>query len=93
LADADTEDGYLLATEWPIYVFDAVAMVLVLGICWWWYVGDITSCRRHRRWIVLRARLSTRECIRVGREGGIMVWSGDTTALKSAQELYSGIRF
>jgi hypothetical protein len=43
MANADIEDGYLLATEWPIYDFDAVPMVLVPGICCWWYVGDITK--------------------------------------------------
>ena len=37
------EDGYLLANEWPIYVFDALLMVIVLVICCKWYVGDISK--------------------------------------------------
>ncbi|KAH7401287.1 RTA1 like protein-domain-containing protein [Pyrenochaeta sp. MPI-SDFR-AT-0127] len=35
------EEGYLLANEWPIYVFDAALMVIVLAICSTWYVGDV----------------------------------------------------
>lgn len=31
---------YLLANEWPIYVFDASLMVVVLAICARWYVAD-----------------------------------------------------
>ncbi|KAF1363485.1 hypothetical protein EJ07DRAFT_162737 [Lizonia empirigonia] len=34
------EDGYLLSNEWPIYVFDAALMAIVLAICSCWYVGD-----------------------------------------------------
>ncbi|KAL1612127.1 hypothetical protein SLS60_000350 [Paraconiothyrium brasiliense] len=37
------EDGYLLATEWPIYVFDALLMAIVLAICCKWYVRDIIT--------------------------------------------------
>ncbi|KAF2179272.1 RTA1-domain-containing protein [Zopfia rhizophila CBS 207.26] len=37
------EDGYLLSNEWPIYVFDALLMVIVLGICCLWYVGQTIS--------------------------------------------------
>lgn len=33
-------DGYLLANECPIYVFDAALMVVVLAICARWYVAD-----------------------------------------------------
>jgi len=33
-------EGYLLANEWPIYVFDAALMVVVLAICARWYVAD-----------------------------------------------------
>ncbi len=30
-------DGYLLSTEWPVYVFDAVPMLLAMGIFWQWW--------------------------------------------------------
>lgn len=30
--DISTEDGYLLKNEWPLYVFDALLMVLVLTV-------------------------------------------------------------
>ncbi|KAH6618831.1 RTA1 like protein-domain-containing protein [Boeremia exigua] len=33
------KDGYLLANEWPIYVFDATLMAGVLVICSYWYIG------------------------------------------------------
>ncbi|KAH8593053.1 RTA1 like protein-domain-containing protein [Bisporella sp. PMI_857] len=36
-------DGYLLSREWPIYVFDALPMAIVLFICSKWYVGSIKS--------------------------------------------------
>jgi hypothetical protein len=32
----------LLRVEWPIYVFDAVPMAIVLVACNWWYI-DITD--------------------------------------------------
>lgn len=35
------EDGYLLSHEWPIYVFDALLMVVVLAITFLWYLGKI----------------------------------------------------
>ncbi|KAH6957475.1 RTA1 like protein [Fusarium avenaceum] len=37
------DDGYLLRHEWPIYVFDAVPMAVVLVLAVDWYVGDIVS--------------------------------------------------
>ena len=46
-ADHIIEDGYLLSHEWPIYVFDALLMVVALGICTTWYVGDIVSKTFH----------------------------------------------
>ncbi|CAK1358836.1 unnamed protein product [Cercospora beticola] len=33
-------DAYLLMNEWPIYVFDAFLMAIVLAICTRWYVAD-----------------------------------------------------
>ncbi|CZR51387.1 related to Rtm1p [Phialocephala subalpina] len=37
------EDGYLLQNEWPIYVFDALLMAIVLAVCSFWYVGKMRS--------------------------------------------------
>ncbi|KAK4222593.1 RTA1 like protein-domain-containing protein [Podospora fimiseda] len=31
------EDGYLLANEWPLYVFDSVLMLAVMGAFWMWH--------------------------------------------------------
>jgi len=36
-------NSYLLATEWPLYVFDALLMVLVLTICIMWYDPEISK--------------------------------------------------
>lgn len=33
-------DGYLLANEWPGFVFDGALMVLVLGVCVRWDIGS-----------------------------------------------------
>ncbi|EHL02931.1 putative protein RTM1 [Glarea lozoyensis 74030] len=45
LAGADTKSkgSYLLRHEWPIYVFDAVLMAIVLGICQQWYFGSLKA--------------------------------------------------
>ncbi|EPE31097.1 hypothetical protein GLAREA_04064 [Glarea lozoyensis ATCC 20868] len=37
------EGSYLLRHEWPIYVFDAVLMAIVLGICQQWYFGSLKA--------------------------------------------------
>jgi hypothetical protein len=37
------EDGYLMTTEWSIYVLDALPMAVVLVICTKWYVGDMSK--------------------------------------------------
>ena len=34
-------DGYLLAHEWPLYVFDATLMLLTVGVFVWWYPGQL----------------------------------------------------
>lgn len=34
-------DGYLLAHEWPIYIFDAVLMWLVTVFFFWWYPSRV----------------------------------------------------
>lgn len=38
-------DGYLLRKEWPLYIFDALLMLLKVGIFAWWYPGrlDVSS--------------------------------------------------
>lgn len=38
-------DGYLLMHEWPLYVFDAVLMMLTVAVFAWWYPGrlDVVS--------------------------------------------------
>ncbi|KAK5069278.1 hypothetical protein LTR64_008427 [Lithohypha guttulata] len=35
--------GYLLSTEWPLYVFDGLLMVLVLVVCIMWYHPEISK--------------------------------------------------
>ncbi|PSN66737.1 RTA1-domain-containing protein [Corynespora cassiicola Philippines] len=35
------EEAYLLANEWPIYVFDALLMAIVLVICCKWYIREL----------------------------------------------------
>lgn len=32
-----------MVREWPVYVFDALPMAVVLVICWLWYVGDVIN--------------------------------------------------
>lgn len=34
-------DGYLLRHEWPLYVFEAVLMMLTVGVFAWWYPGRL----------------------------------------------------
>ncbi|TKX24767.1 hypothetical protein C1H76_2942 [Elsinoe australis] len=36
------QDGYLLRSEWTLYVFDAVLMWVTTIIFWWWYPAGIT---------------------------------------------------
>ena len=40
------EEGYLLQREWPIYVFDALLMAIVLGITQMWYFGSMVPKQR-----------------------------------------------
>jgi hydrogenase/urease accessory protein HupE len=35
-------DGYLLRHEWPLYVFDALLMMLTVGVFAWWYPGQLS---------------------------------------------------
>jgi hypothetical protein len=30
-------DGYLLSTEWPLYLFDALPMVIAMAVYWRWF--------------------------------------------------------
>lgn len=39
-------DGYLLSTEWPIYVFDAVPMLFAMVIFWKWWPSIASSAVR-----------------------------------------------
>ena len=39
-------DGYLLSTEWPVYVFDAVPMLLAMGNFWQWWPSFVNSAER-----------------------------------------------
>lgn len=34
-------DGYLLSTEWPLYVFDAVPMLAVMVVFWWRFPAGV----------------------------------------------------
>jgi hypothetical protein len=43
LANCVTESGYLLQNEWPVYIFDALLMAIVLGICQEWYFGSMVA--------------------------------------------------
>lgn len=36
-------DGYLLANEWPLYIFDAVLMVAVMAVFYVWYPNDLQA--------------------------------------------------
>lgn len=41
--DGKIDDAYLLRNEWPTYVFDALLMVGVLGICLKWHIGRMAE--------------------------------------------------
>ncbi len=46
-------DGYLLSTEWPNYVFDAVPMLFAMAIFWRWWPSMVSSTTMedgHSRW-------------------------------------------
>ena len=36
-------DGYLLSTEWPLYVFDSVPMFVVMVISWKWFPSTVNG--------------------------------------------------
>jgi hypothetical protein len=35
-------DGYLLRHEWSLYVFDALLMLVTVGVFAWWYPGQLS---------------------------------------------------
>ena len=37
------QDGYLMAHEWPVYVFDVSLMAIVMSIALLWYRGNLDS--------------------------------------------------
>lgn len=43
-------DGYLLSTEWPLYVFDAVPMLLVMVIFCWWFPSVVQQPDANNAW-------------------------------------------
>lgn len=44
------QDGYLLSTEWPLYVFDSVPMLMVMVIFWWWFPSVVQHPNTNRSW-------------------------------------------
>lgn len=42
VANCCIDDGYLLQNEWPIYIFDALPMAIVLVICVKWHENNLT---------------------------------------------------
>jgi hypothetical protein len=36
-------DGYLLANEWPLYLFDSVLMLAVMAVFYVWYPNDLRA--------------------------------------------------
>jgi len=54
-------DGYLLSTEWPIYVFDAVPMLIVMVVYWRWWpsmVGLLARGGEDGNWGVMMTSVS-----------------------------------
>ncbi len=39
-------DAYLMATEWPVYVFDGVLMLFTMASFFWWYPSQLRSLQR-----------------------------------------------
>ncbi|KAJ3538725.1 hypothetical protein NM208_g5786 [Fusarium decemcellulare] len=39
------QDGYLLSNEWPLYIFDTLPMLAVMGIFWKWFPSSVRSPR------------------------------------------------
>ena len=43
-------DGYLLSTEWPLYVFDSVPMVIVMVIFCWRFPSALQQVKANNAW-------------------------------------------
>lgn len=39
-------DGYLFSTEWPLYIFDTLPMLAVMGIFWQWFPSSVNQFGR-----------------------------------------------
>ncbi|KAJ4357675.1 uncharacterized protein N0V89_002251 [Didymosphaeria variabile] len=44
---AGGSNGYLLAHEWPLYVFDSVLMLAVMGVFYYWYPNELQGYKQH----------------------------------------------
>ncbi|KAK3293856.1 RTA1 like protein-domain-containing protein [Chaetomium fimeti] len=44
------QDGYLLSTEWPLYVFDSVPMFAVAVIFWWRFPSTVQTPNASGEW-------------------------------------------
>ncbi|KAH7070231.1 RTA1 like protein [Paraphoma chrysanthemicola] len=54
-------DGYLFRHEWPLYIFDAVLMLLTVGLFSWWYPGRLVHSHVAKDEEADRAQRWTRE--------------------------------
>lgn len=43
-------DGYLLSTEWPLYVFDSALMFVVMVIFWYWFPSVVQQPNADHDW-------------------------------------------
>lgn len=50
---AGGSEGYLLTTEWPLYIFDSVLMLGVMVVFYYWYPNDIQDTQTHDQTSVL----------------------------------------
>jgi hypothetical protein len=44
------QDGYLLSTEWPLYVFDSIPMFAVTVLFWWRFPSTVQTLNANRGW-------------------------------------------
>jgi hypothetical protein len=43
----DEQHGYLLSHEWPLYFYDFLPMMIVLGICLSWYDPNLKPGKKN----------------------------------------------
>ncbi|KAK2686457.1 hypothetical protein QWA68_015139 [Fusarium oxysporum] len=43
-------DGYLLSTEWPLFVFDSTPMLVVMAIFWYWFPSVVQQPHTDSTW-------------------------------------------